>query len=164
MVGLRQDLVLLRYTELAERPEIRVVAPDSCRTRDHGIATGCNPRIVAVPPTRVNNHLVANRDPMNVTAKAVNDAGGIASSDVKVIHVTKTFPLGDYIDWYASRGPNVVVVDPRRHYANQYLIRLQLRDVYLLDYEGGAGIAQAILANDLRKHATRHSTKRRFGA
>ena len=52
----------------------------------------------------------------------------------------------------AHRGPDVVVVDARRHHADDHLEGARLRDLDLLDLEGVGRFALALLADDPGGH------------
>src|SRR5438128_2585114 len=59
-VGLRQDLVLCRETELGKRAKVNlsVVSPDPSGRRNHGILPSLDPRIVEIPITRVHDDFI----------------------------------------------------------------------------------------------------------
>jgi hypothetical protein len=88
----------------------------------------------------------------DISTNCVNDPGNVATANVEIVWLSHLLSDTDHVDRDASGGPNVIEVDPRGHYANQYLVRFDFRDIDFLYLEGRTGIAESVLANDLREH------------
>jgi len=77
MVGFREALMLLHLRELRHGSPTGVVAPYAEGRRESGVLARHHPRIVEVPLTRVDDHLIADRDTADVRADGVDDAARI---------------------------------------------------------------------------------------
>src|SRR5262249_24352772 len=125
--GLRHALVRLRACELAVAAVVRLVAPDARRLREHRILAALHPWIVRPPPARVHDDLVAGLDVRHVLAGGPHDAGAVAAARVEALGLAGALPFGDHVERVAERGPDVVVVDPRRHHVDEDILRTELR-------------------------------------
>ncbi len=70
-------------------------------------------------------------------------------------------PVGNDIDRLAESGPDIVVVDPRRHHVNQRVQRTDLGRINYLALPCVHGLAEAVLANGEGMHLLRNFRKRR---
>ena len=122
--GLGKTLVCLSNGKLGERPEIRVVTPDSGGRGQHRVPARLHPGVFAVPVAGMDHDLVPDVQVRNTFAECVDHAGGVASSNVEVARIS--FPLADTddVDRLTACCPNVVVVDPGSHNPDEHLIGL----------------------------------------
>ena len=97
----------------------------------------------------MDDDLVADLHVGNVFADGVDDAGRIGAADVEVLDFPGLLAGGDDIDGEAETGPDVVVVDARRHHVDERVVGTDGGDIDDLGGERLEGFAEAGLADEL---------------
>ena len=162
VLRLGHALVRLHPGELSETAVVGLVAPNAERGRVHRIVAGDHPGILRIPGGAVDHDLIADFHVLDVLADLVDDARGIRAADVEVFLLARLLPGLDDIDRDAEGGPDVVVIDARRHDVDQHLVVLDRGDVDDLLLERRRRLTEPTLADQPRVHLRRHLAERRL--
>jgi hypothetical protein len=100
----------------------------------------------------MNYDLVAEDNPLDLRTDGIDDATGVAPTDVKVSRVSSSLPFRDDINWHTLGSPHVVEVDSGRHHTNQHLIGFELWRMDFFDAERCIGLTQPVLPYHLSEH------------
>src|SRR5437773_626044 len=142
--------------ELAVAAIVGLIAPDARALGEHRVLARAHPWVVGSPPAAVDDHRVADRDVRHVTTDGPDDARAVAAAGVEILGLARPLTLADHVERRAERGPDVVVVDPRRHHVDQHLVGADRRRRDGLAPPGIARRAEPALPHDVRVHALRH--------
>src|SRR3974390_2469837 len=150
MVRLVHQLPRLHPAELRERTVRRLVAPDTLRGRQQGIAT-IAVLVVAVVLIAVDDDLVADLPATHFAADRPDDTGGVGASDVErmLVHVEGRPRPG-------AGGPNAVVFAARRHHEHQHLVLADQPSGHHFELHRLIGRPVALFANYPGMHLFRH--------
>src|SRR6266566_4314986 len=159
--GLGNALMGLAARELAEASVVGLVAPDACALGEHRVLARPDPWIVGAPPSAVHDDLVADLDVLHVASDGPDDSRAVAAPGVEVLRLARALALADHVERGAERGPDVVVVDARGHHVDQHLVRAGRRGGDDLATPGVAGLAEAVLADEIRVHPLGDFAERR---
>ena len=110
----------------------------------------------------MDHHLVADLEVGDILADLVDNAAGVAAADVKILRLASLVAGRDDIDRHAQPGPDVVVVDARRHDVDQRLVVSRFGHVDHLHLPGLGRLAEAIGAHRPGVHLRRHIAQRRL--
>ena len=109
----------------------------------------------------MDDDLVAGADVRYLIADREHDARAVAAAGMEIFGLSLSLPVGDDVDGYAERRPDIVVVDPGCHDVDQHVERTDLGGVDDFALPGVPGLAEAILAHEECVHLLRYLAQRR---
>ena len=100
----------------------------------------------------MDDDFITNRDLSDLIADSPNDARAVAAAGVKILWLTLLLTFGDNVNRITEGRSNVVVVDPRGHDVDEYILRPHSGCRYHLTLPRFIGFAKAVLADNKGVH------------
>ena len=153
--GARHQLAVLHAAELGERAVGRLIAPDALRSREHRVAAVAF-LVVAVVLIAMDDDFVADLPALDLGADRPHDPGRVGPGDVvgRLVRVERRNRL-------AERGPDAVVIDPRRHHQHQHIVAVERPGRQDLNLHRAFGRSVPFLTDRPGVHGLRHMAERR---